>query len=330
MLEALAPVNQPDPCVIDTTVGTDVARTASVTATRSAPGQPPRNAIDGGSRSWVAGDFPPQSFRLKLKQPAAVAQLGLAVDQWPAGAAHHRVWATLRDGREVLLADIERYLHAGSALDYVFASPVPDVTRLRIETVKLPSWVGWREVSVVAAKPEGKACLVDARAVRAAPRSSARISTRLGRKQRALAEARLADDPAWLRTPGDHWVRAGARVCPALPLVDGPSLDLVPVTFEVRVPAKSGEVYFAGSFTPETALPLWDPATVWMSPNEKRLRRATVPLPRGQQLEYKYTEAGTWDGAETDRTCQGLPGRQITVEPGLVVRDRVEAWGSDC
>ena len=330
MLEALAPVNQPDPCVIDVVAGADVARTASVTATRSAPGQPPRNAIDGGSRSWVAGDYPPQTFRLKLERPASVGQLGLAVDQWPAGAAHHRVWATLRDGRKVLMADIERYLHATSTLDYVFATPVPGVKQLHIETVELPSWVGWREISVVAAKPAGKPCLVDARAVRIAPRASARVSTRLGRGQLVLAEARWTHDPAWLRTPGDHWVRGGVDVCPELPLVEGPRLDLVPVTFEVRVPATSGEVYFAGDFTPETALPVWDPATVWMSPNEKRLRRATVPLPRGQRLEYKYTQAGTWDGAETDRTCTELADRQITVEPGLVVRDRVMAWMTDC
>ncbi len=330
LLEALAPVDQPDPCVVSPRAGTDLARGAKVTASASAPGQPPRQATDGQASSWVAGDFPPQSLRLRFKRPAALGQVGLAVDQWPSGATHHRLWATLRGGREVLLADIERYLHTDSALDYVFDMPLPEVTGLRIDTLESPSWVGWREVSAVAAEPAGRPCLVDARVVRTAPRPSARISTTLGPKQRALAEARFAGDPAWLRVPGDHWVRAGRSVCPELPLADGPALDLVPVTFEVRVPARSGEVFFAGDFPPALALPVWNPATVWMSPNRKRVRRATVPLPRGEQLAYKYTEGGSWEGAETDRGCRQLPDRTLTVEPGLVVRDRVRAWHSDC
>lgn len=330
LLEALAPLNQPDPCRPRPAAGADVARSARLSATRSDPGQPPRNAVDGQSSAWVAGDFPPQALTFRLRRPSTIGQLGLAVEQWPPGPTHHRIWATLRDGRRLLLADIERFLHADSTLDLVFDPPVPGVSRLRIETVKSPSWVGWREVSAIAADDSGSGvCAVATRVVRARPAGSAPISTRLAPGERVLAEARLASDGRWLRVAGDHWIRARASACPGLPLVEGPALDLVPVTFRVAVPRGSGEVFIAGSFPPETALPRWNPATVLLSQGGRQ-RRVTVPLPRGSRLEYKYTEAGTWDRAETDRSCQQLPDRVLTVEPGLVVRDAVARWDGDC
>ena len=328
MLDALAPINEPDACA-SSQASADLARSSKVTATRSDRGQPPRNAIDGKSASWVAGDFPPQTLTFKLGRPGTVGQLGLAVDQWPPGPTHHRVWATLRDGSKTLVADIERYLHGESTLDFIFDPPLPGVVRLDLQTIKSPSWVGWREVSIVATEAGGAACRISASVVRPDPRSSAPASTRLARGQRVLAEARLSSDARWLRVPGDHWVRAGIDECPDLPLVDGPSVDLVPVTFLVDVPRASGEVFITGAFSPETTLPAWNPATVLLQPRGRR-HRVTLPLPRGERLEYAYTEGGSWDGVEAPSDCSGATERVLTVEPGLVVRDSVDRWRSDC
>ena len=276
------------------------------------------------------GRFPPQSLKLKFKRPAAIGELGLAIDQWPPGAAHHRVWATF--GAAAGTAGGHRALPSRRQcprLRLRRALAQRDRPAYRYRQVASPGSAGVRS-ALSPPNPRARLCLVDATVVRAAPRSSAPVSTRLGRRQTVLAVARLADDPAWLRIPGDHWVRAGVSKCPDLPVVDGPILDFVPVTFVVRVPARSGEVFFAGAFSPEMALPVWNPATIWLSPNEQRVRRATVPLPRGTRLAYKYTEGGSWAGAETDASCTELPNRTITVEPGLIVRDTVRAWGSSC
>ena len=293
------------------------------------PLQPARLAVDGTSASWSSGDAAPQSIALAFGAPVTLGEVDLGVDQWPPGIARHRVWASLRDGRRVLVADVERYLHPSITLAIVIDPPIPGVTDLRVETLESPAWVAWREIGAISADPGAEPCLVRATKLSREPRRGARPLPGAVGDALVLAEARLASDPAWLRVAGDRWIRAATPRCPGLPTVDGPALELVPVRFRVQVPAGSAEVFLAGDLGASTGLPAWEPATVFLGA-DGRTRTVTVPLPRGAAVEYKYVQGATWEGVEKGEPCAELPNRLLMVEPGLVVRDRVAVWADSC
>jgi hypothetical protein len=329
LLRGLSPAYQPDPCKVPTDSPGDVLREATVRASSSLPGAGPRRALDGTNQSWNSGRYPPGSIEFRFRRPVAIDEVALAVDQWPPGEAHHRVWATTADGRQVLLADLRRYAHPETLLLVTLPAPMPRVARLRVETLRGPGWVAWREVSATSSPVGEEVCLVRAPQLREEPSQRARRLPPLPRGALVQAEARLASDARWLRVPGDAWMLASPDTCPSLPLVGGPAVELVRVRFDVRLPAGSGEAFIAGDFGADSLLPVWAPATVILLPAGKVRRRTEVLLPAGAEVAYKYTEGG-WDRVERSASCADVPDRTVTISPGLVVRDRIPTWADRC
>jgi hypothetical protein len=109
-------------------------------------------AADGDSNtSWNSGDFAPQWIEIDLGSPHDIQGLQLIIAQSPAGETEHRVL-----GRGPAATDAFVLLHtfAGPTADsqtLSFAPDVPwsEVQFIRVQTVRSPSWVGWREVRIL-------------------------------------------------------------------------------------------------------------------------------------------------------------------------------------
>lgn len=200
-----------------------------------------------------------------------------------------------------------------------------DVVSVRIETLESTSWVAWREIEILSDQPTGQACLGEGPLYRA-PSTGAAVVAGTGNLT-VLAEARLESDGEWLRVPGDRWIQAATTDCPSLPLVAGPTLDLVEVTIEVQLPPGSGEVFSPGLYG--AGIPQWDPYVVLMLPTEENTRSVKMLLSIGETVEYRYTQAGL-EIEERSDSCGSLGSRSFTVSAGLVVQDVVANWSNEC
>ncbi|MCZ7533762.1 MAG: hypothetical protein M5U23_10185 [Acidimicrobiia bacterium] len=326
LLEAFSPNAQPDPCVVPPDAPFDLTTGTTPRVSRSELTRPAKYAVDDSLEGWGSGDYPPQWIAIDFDQPSTVVEIGLGVDQWPPGISHHQVWATLSDGREVLVADIERFTGPEMLIGTELNPGLTDVVSVRVETLASTSWVSWREIEVISAASTGSACLVDGGPIRVAPSNEA--ATVAGTKDvTALVEARYLGDPQWLRLPGDRWILATADLCPDLPVVDGPRLDLVEVTIEVEVPSGSGEVFVPGAFG--AGIPVWNPWSVLVLPTDQPVQSVTMLLPRNSVIAYTYTR-GEWDTVERDAACQEMSRRTFVASDGLVIHDAVANWADRC
>ncbi len=99
----------------------------------------------------------------------------------------------------------------------------------------------------------------------------------------------------------------------------------IPVTFILTVPANTpptDTVYLA------TDAGNWVANGTRMSPLAAHTWTATLMLPKGSSLKYKYTR-GSWQTAETDRAGMQIPNRSISVTAtaaSQTVRDTVVRW----
>ena len=148
MLDLLAPVNQPDPCVPAAIPGGNVAYGKPVGASASLPAEPPSNAVDeSAGTQWGSGSDAPQWIEVDLQGAYRVTEVRLLVSQYPEGPTVHRVYFR-RAGVLERIHDFAGDTHPGDWL--IFSSPVPsdDVTAVRVETLSSPSWVAWSEIQV--------------------------------------------------------------------------------------------------------------------------------------------------------------------------------------
>jgi hypothetical protein len=112
-------------------------------------------AVDGDpGTTWNSGGFPLQWIQIDLGADYDVAEIRLTVAQSPAGNTIHVVY-----GQGVSTGGKKKQLHifSGATDDsdvLVFAptEPLAGLRFLRIETTTTPSWVGWREIEVIAAE----------------------------------------------------------------------------------------------------------------------------------------------------------------------------------
>ena len=126
------------------------ARASSVYA-----GQSGALAVDGDpGTAWNSGGGPLQWIQIDLGATADIAEIRLTVSQSPAGPTIHVVY-----GSEGIAPERFEQLHifSGPTADsdvLVFRpeQPISEIRLLRIETTTSPSWVGWREIEVIAAE----------------------------------------------------------------------------------------------------------------------------------------------------------------------------------
>jgi hypothetical protein len=125
------------------------ARTSSVFE-----GQSGAFAVDGDpGTSWNSGGFPLQWIQIDLGQEYSLAEIRLTVAQSPPGQTIHVIYG---QGTSTGGDFDQLHIFSGSTSDsdvLVFHpdQPLAGVRTLRIETTTTPSWVGWREIEVIAA-----------------------------------------------------------------------------------------------------------------------------------------------------------------------------------
>jgi len=151
--QALAPINRPDPCQPGEFpfFEVNIALGKAVRVSRFLEGNPPSNAVDGSTSNWWgAGAPPPQWIEIYLGEPATIRLIRLVTSQSPAGTTRHQVWlGPTRD--ELYLAYTFEGLTADSqTLEFIPQAPIEGVRYVRVVTKSSPSWVGWREIEVLA------------------------------------------------------------------------------------------------------------------------------------------------------------------------------------
>jgi hypothetical protein len=135
--------------------GANVARRKLATASSALAGFPASLAVDGQEGTvWNSGGFPVQWIEIDLGEPYTIASIRLTVEQSPAGETVHRVYGKGpgTGGDFVLLTTLSGVTESLDVLDYTPAEPLRDVQFIRVETITSPSWVGWREIEVIAAE----------------------------------------------------------------------------------------------------------------------------------------------------------------------------------
>lgn len=147
--EALAPVNQPDPCAV-TLTDPNLAAHATITASGELPGEEVELAVDGSRISqWGSGDIPPQWIELTWGAPVDIGSIDLTVAQWPEGFTEHTVTVTSADGT-VQAHVFSGETRPGERLRWEPEPAIPGVVTVRIDTSVSPSWVSWHEIEILA------------------------------------------------------------------------------------------------------------------------------------------------------------------------------------
>ncbi len=154
LLNALAPVNQPDACVVGVLPGRNLALGKAVIATEELPDQTAIMAVDGDpGTQWSAGAFPSQWIEIDLGSAYSIGEIRLTVGMWPAGEAIHQLWVGADRKQMKLVHEFSGEMADYDVLSYLPASPLLNIRYVRIVTTESPSWVSWREIEVVAPLP---------------------------------------------------------------------------------------------------------------------------------------------------------------------------------
>jgi hypothetical protein len=151
--QVLAPVNRLDACQAGDFdfFETNLALGMKASASRWLANQPPSGAVDGSTGSWWgAGDFAPQWVQIDLGEASAVGLIRLVITQSPAGDTIHQVWAGPAPDQMTLVHTFEGYTVDEQVLEYEPETPLENVRYIRVITKKSPSWVGWKEIEVLA------------------------------------------------------------------------------------------------------------------------------------------------------------------------------------
>lgn len=112
-------------------------------------------AVDGDpGTAWNSGGFPLQWIQIDLGADYDLAEIRLTTAQTPAGNTIHVVYGqgAGTGGKLKQLHIFSGVTDDSDVLVLAPAEPLPGVRILRIETTTTPSWVGWREIEVIAAK----------------------------------------------------------------------------------------------------------------------------------------------------------------------------------
>jgi hypothetical protein len=154
ILNALSPIKQPDACTTTVLPGRNLALDKPVSVSAALPDQTPQMAVDGDPNTqWSAGAFPTQWIEIDLGAPYSIGEIRLTVGQWPAGETIHQLWVgTTQDAMQMIYA-FSGQEYDFDVLNFIPASPLPNIRYVRIDTTESPSWVSWREIEVLAPFP---------------------------------------------------------------------------------------------------------------------------------------------------------------------------------
>jgi len=124
-----------------------------VTASASAAGNPPTNAVDGNlDTSWSAGATAPpeQWIQLDLGQTRTVARIRLVVRQEQGGGTAHQLWVGDSAADLRLISEIKGSTQDGQEIRYDIPGSQGSFRYIRIVTTFDQSPVAWREIELIA------------------------------------------------------------------------------------------------------------------------------------------------------------------------------------
>ena len=102
-----------------------------------------KNAIDGDTSTiWNAGSFSPEWIEIDLGRSVLIESIAGLTEQFPQGFTRHNVFL---DG--VFHFDWSESTTSSQWLTHDFVTPILAQT-IRIDTLRSPSWVAWREIQV--------------------------------------------------------------------------------------------------------------------------------------------------------------------------------------
>ena len=109
---------------------------------------PADNAIDVNKETlWNSGANAPQWIEVELSGDYHLQEIRLLVAQYPNGPSFHRVFAAGQEKDYRLLTEFSGDTEDGQIL--TFQAEQPSMVRfLKIETIKSPSWIAWKEIEV--------------------------------------------------------------------------------------------------------------------------------------------------------------------------------------
>ena len=148
MLDAMAPVNYPDPCDENFLLPANVALNKPVTASANLPDETPEMAVDGDIVSqWGSGLNATQWIELDLETNYDIYKITLRVAQYPSGSTTHILEASTDGSTWDTLQTFTGETEEADVLVYEPATPV-QYRYVRITTTVSPSWVSWKEIEV--------------------------------------------------------------------------------------------------------------------------------------------------------------------------------------
>jgi hypothetical protein len=153
LAHALAPATRPDPCVQEPLhIATDLALGGTATASTTAEGYPPGNAIDGLPETyWNSSSGAPQWIRVDLGAARTIDEIRLQVAQNPAGPSRHVVSVRSPNGDWHKVKVFDGNTEDRQVLVWQPEAPLENVRYVRIETTALNAdlWPAWREISLL-------------------------------------------------------------------------------------------------------------------------------------------------------------------------------------
>ncbi|MEZ5175857.1 MAG: discoidin domain-containing protein [Acidimicrobiia bacterium] len=150
ILRTLAPVNRPDPCIgesfdfFEPNIASRRPVRTSASLTRG------ELAVDGWNTTvWESGDGPTQWIEIDLGTESTVEAIRLVTSQYPEGDTVHRVLVGASAAQLHQVYEFAGFTHDGDRLEHVFAGPLEHVRFVRVVTTNSPSFVSWREITVL-------------------------------------------------------------------------------------------------------------------------------------------------------------------------------------
>ncbi|MGQ0849200.1 MAG: discoidin domain-containing protein [Actinomycetota bacterium] len=148
---ALSPAVRPDPCAVgELNMTVELTRGATITASAATTDDPVNSAIDGLTETiWSAGDDAPQWVEIDLGAERPLRAIRLLVAQHPVGLTTHVVTVRGEKGPAREVANFTQTSADGDWLEISWDDPQTDARYVRVETLHSPSWVAWREISLL-------------------------------------------------------------------------------------------------------------------------------------------------------------------------------------
>ena len=149
---AVSPLERADPCDAGPYRSANLALERPVTASAEENADYAAiRVVDGSDAAWwSAAAGPPQWVEIDLEAPATVGRVEVLIGPVsPKGPQTHRVLVSGADLSERVVGEVSVDARAGEWLVVEF-EPVPDVRRVKVETVVMDGWVIIHEVKVFA------------------------------------------------------------------------------------------------------------------------------------------------------------------------------------